>query len=113
PSLEVFRKTAYTRADAGSTAPSVWKKLLGVMELMGGSRRSVHPCRGTSRSVKSRTAPIDVVTMSRFMDQSSLERDTEAPRDGAGPGIGEIIDAARHQPHVFRVGLVQARHLGV
>src|SRR5437762_10932196 len=83
------------------------------MELMGVSVRSVHPCMGTRSSVQSPTAPIDVVTKSRFMDQSSLERDTEAPRDGPGAGIGEIIDAARRQPYVGRVGLVQARYLGV
>jgi hypothetical protein len=45
----------------------VWKKLLGVMELMGVSLKSVHPCSGTSRSVKSPRAPIDVDTKSRFM----------------------------------------------
>src|SRR5437016_13451275 len=83
------------------------------MELMGVSVRSVLPCMGTRSSVQSPTAPIDVVTKSRFMDQSSLERDTEAPRDGPGAGIGEIIDAARRQPYVGRVGLVQARYLGV
>src|SRR2546425_6538115 len=87
PSLAVFRSPAYTPASAASTSPSVWKKLLGVMELMGVSFRSVHPCSGTRRSAQSPRPPIDVVTKSRFMDQSSLERDTEAPRDGAGPGI--------------------------
>src|SRR3989475_9547574 len=113
PSLAVFRSPAYTPASAASTSPSVWKKLLGVMELMGVSFRSVHPCSGTRRSAQSPRPPIDVVTKSRFMDQSSLERDTEAPRERAGPGIGEIIDAARHEPYVGRIGLVQARHLGV
>src|SRR5207244_6457740 len=113
PSPAVFRSPAYTPARAASASPSVWKKLLGVMELIGVSVRSVHPCMGTRSSVQSPTAPIDVVTKSRFMDQSSLERDTEAARECPGPGIGEIIDAERRQPDVFHVGRVHARHLGV
>ena len=67
PSLAVFRSPAYTPASAARISPSVWKKLLGVIELMGVSLRSVHPCSGTSRSVKSPRAPIDVDTKSRFM----------------------------------------------
>src|SRR2546427_10177163 len=67
PSLAVFPSPADTPASAGSTSPSAWKKLLGGMELIGGSLRAVHPCSGTRRSVKSPRAPLDVDTQRRFM----------------------------------------------
>src|SRR5206468_7711822 len=113
PSPGVFRSLAYTPASAAVTSRSVWKKLLGVMALMGVSLRSVHPCMGTKRSVQKPTAPIDVFTKSRFMDLSSLEHHTEAPGERPGPGIGQVIDAARREARVGCVACVQARDLRI
>jgi len=53
--------------ERGEHLPFRVEEVARVMELMGVSLRSVHPCSGTRRSVKSPGRPIDVDTKSRFM----------------------------------------------
>src|SRR5712691_7228154 len=81
------------------------------MALAGVSSRSVHPCRGTSTELKrvtpkSPAALIDFVISSVLIGTEPSERETQTPRDGAGPRITEIIDAARRETGVrmyFRI----------
>src|SRR2546427_12322637 len=62
PSLAVFRSPAYTPASAEGSYPSVWKKLIGGIELIGAPLRYVHSCGGRSRIASSSRAPVDVYT---------------------------------------------------